>query len=148
MELIAKLFLTFAKIGLIGFGGGMAILPLIYQSAGSYHRSSFSHVHPGGGMRKISQQISGKQACTGGFCGYKTCSGWNDHGRLFNDRRNIAVFGEFFLLCRRRKLRRFSGSHKACSDRNGCGHVHRGKKIQSQRIDADSNNGCVRCILM
>ncbi|MBE6026965.1 MAG: chromate transporter, partial [Clostridiales bacterium] len=26
-----KLFLTFLKIGFVGFGGGMAILPLIYQ---------------------------------------------------------------------------------------------------------------------
>lgn len=32
MSLIISLFLTFAKIGLLGFGGGMAILPLIYQS--------------------------------------------------------------------------------------------------------------------
>ncbi|MBR5315287.1 MAG: chromate transporter [Firmicutes bacterium] len=28
-----KLFLTFAKIGLFGFGGGMAMLPMIYQDA-------------------------------------------------------------------------------------------------------------------
>lgn len=28
-----NLFLAFAKIGFIGFGGGLAILPLIYQSA-------------------------------------------------------------------------------------------------------------------
>lgn len=32
MNILLKLFLTFAKIGLIGFGGGMAILPLIYES--------------------------------------------------------------------------------------------------------------------
>lgn len=30
--MIGKLYLTFFKIGLLGFGGGMAILPLIYQS--------------------------------------------------------------------------------------------------------------------
>lgn len=30
--MIVKLYLTFFKIGLVGFGGGMAILPLIYQS--------------------------------------------------------------------------------------------------------------------
>ena len=28
-----RLFLAFAKIGFVGFGGGLAILPLIYQSA-------------------------------------------------------------------------------------------------------------------
>lgn len=28
-----KLFLSFAKIGIFGFGGGMAMLPMIYQSA-------------------------------------------------------------------------------------------------------------------
>ncbi|MBQ9961577.1 MAG: chromate transporter [Firmicutes bacterium] len=32
MQILIKLFFTFAKIGLIGFGGGMAILPLIYDS--------------------------------------------------------------------------------------------------------------------
>lgn len=31
MHVIIKLFLTFAKIGLVGFGGGLAILPLILQ---------------------------------------------------------------------------------------------------------------------
>ncbi|MBR5517002.1 MAG: chromate transporter [Firmicutes bacterium] len=31
MNVIIKLFLTFAKIGLVGFGGGLAILPLIFQ---------------------------------------------------------------------------------------------------------------------
>jgi chromate transporter len=31
MNTILKLFFTFAKIGLLGFGGGLAILPLIYQ---------------------------------------------------------------------------------------------------------------------
>ena len=37
MEILSKLFFTFAKIGLIGFGGGMAILPLIYQSLSLIH---------------------------------------------------------------------------------------------------------------
>ena len=31
MKTLVDLFLTFAKIGLVGFGGGAAILPLIYQ---------------------------------------------------------------------------------------------------------------------
>lgn len=31
-----KLFLVFAKIGLFGFGGGMAMLPMIYQGAESF----------------------------------------------------------------------------------------------------------------
>lgn len=31
MNILIRLFLTFAKIGLIGFGGGLAILPLILQ---------------------------------------------------------------------------------------------------------------------
>ena len=32
MNILISLFLTFAKIGALGFGGGMAILALIYQS--------------------------------------------------------------------------------------------------------------------
>ena len=32
MNILISLFLTFAKIGIVGFGGGMAILALIYQS--------------------------------------------------------------------------------------------------------------------
>lgn len=32
MTLLYKLFFSFAKIGLLGFGGGLAILPLIFQS--------------------------------------------------------------------------------------------------------------------
>ena len=35
-----KLFLVFAKIGLFGFGGGMAMLPMIYQSAASFNLMS------------------------------------------------------------------------------------------------------------
>ena len=31
-----KLFLVFAKIGLFGFGGGMAMLPMIYQGAETF----------------------------------------------------------------------------------------------------------------
>lgn len=41
MNVIIRLFLTFMKIGLIGFGGGLAILPLIYQSM-----ISFSNMDP------------------------------------------------------------------------------------------------------
>ena len=36
MNVVIKLFLTFAKIGLVGFGGGLAILPLIYQGMQKY----------------------------------------------------------------------------------------------------------------
>lgn len=32
MNVLVTLFLTFAKIGIVGFGGGMAIIALIYQS--------------------------------------------------------------------------------------------------------------------
>lgn len=35
-----KLFLVFAKIGLFGFGGGMAMLPMIYQSAEEFELMS------------------------------------------------------------------------------------------------------------
>ena len=34
--LLVKLFLTFLKIGFIGFGGGLAILPLIYQGVSNF----------------------------------------------------------------------------------------------------------------
>ncbi len=34
--ILLKLFVTFAKIGLVGFGGGLAILPLIYQGVSSF----------------------------------------------------------------------------------------------------------------
>lgn len=33
MMIYLKLFLSFAKIGIFGFGGGMAMLPMIFQSA-------------------------------------------------------------------------------------------------------------------
>ena len=33
---LAQLFVTFGKIGLFGFGGGLAILPLIYQGVQSF----------------------------------------------------------------------------------------------------------------
>ncbi len=36
MNVVISLFLTFAKIGLVGFGGGLAILPLIYQGMQSF----------------------------------------------------------------------------------------------------------------
>lgn len=35
-----KLFLSFAKIGVLGFGGGLAILPLIYQGVNEFHYMS------------------------------------------------------------------------------------------------------------
>lgn len=37
-----KLFLIFAKIGVFGFGGGMAMLPMIYQGAKSFGLMSAS----------------------------------------------------------------------------------------------------------
>lgn len=36
MTLIIQLFLTFFKIGFIGFGGGLAILPLVYQGISAF----------------------------------------------------------------------------------------------------------------
>lgn len=36
MTLILQLFLTFFKIGFIGFGGGLAILPLVYQGISQF----------------------------------------------------------------------------------------------------------------
>lgn len=36
MNILISLFLTFAKIGIVGFGGGMAILALIYQSMAQF----------------------------------------------------------------------------------------------------------------
>ena len=36
MMLIIKLFVTFAKVGAVGFGGGLAILPMIYQGVRSF----------------------------------------------------------------------------------------------------------------
>lgn len=36
MMIYVKLFLVFAKIGLFGFGGGMAMLPMIYQGAETF----------------------------------------------------------------------------------------------------------------
>ena len=40
MNTLLKLFFTFAGIGLIGFGGGMAILPLIYESVIAFESMS------------------------------------------------------------------------------------------------------------
>ncbi len=70
MELIAKLFLTFAKIGLIGFGGGMAILPLIYQSI-----SEFNTIEPEQftNLFAISQATPGPLAVNAAtFTGFET----------------------------------------------------------------------------
>ena len=70
MELIAKLFLTFAKIGLIGFGGGMAILPLIYQSV-----SEFNSIDPDefANLFAISQATPGPLAVNAAtFTGFET----------------------------------------------------------------------------
>ena len=70
MELIARLFLTFAKIGLIGFGGGMAILPLIYQSV-----SEFNTIDPDefANLFAISQATPGPLAVNAAtFTGFET----------------------------------------------------------------------------
>ena len=64
-----KLFLAFAKIGFIGFGGGLAILPLIYQSAlmfGEMSASEFANLFA------ISQATPGPIAINAAtFVGFK-----------------------------------------------------------------------------
>ena len=56
--LLAKLFLAFFKIGLFGFGGGLAIIQLIYDSIKEFanispeqfaNRVALAHVTPGPG---------------------------------------------------------------------------------------------------
>lgn len=65
-----KLFLTFFKIGLLGFGGGMAILPLIYQSV-----LTFSDMDPESfaNLFAISQATPGPIAVNAAtFVGFQT----------------------------------------------------------------------------
>ena len=68
--MILKLFFTFFKIGLLGFGGGMAILPLIYQSV-----LSFSDMEPEtfANLFAISQATPGPIAVNAAtFVGFQT----------------------------------------------------------------------------
>lgn len=70
MNLLIKLFLTFAKIGLIGFGGGLAILPLILQGMqefGTISPEEFAELFA------ISQATPGPIAVNAAtFAGFKT----------------------------------------------------------------------------
>ena len=67
--LYLRLFLAFAKIGFVGFGGGLAILPLIYQSAlmfGELSPSEFANLFA------ISQATPGPIAINAAtFVGFK-----------------------------------------------------------------------------
>ena len=64
-----RLFLTFLKIGFVGFGGGMAILPLIYQGVSKFvplSQSDFADLFG------ISQATPGPIAINAAtFVGYK-----------------------------------------------------------------------------
>ena len=70
MNIIIKLFLTFTKIGLVGFGGGLAILPLIYQEMqkfGTITPEEFAELFA------ISQATPGPMAVNAAtFAGYET----------------------------------------------------------------------------
>lgn len=70
MNVLFRLFLTFAKIGLIGFGGGLAILPLILQGMqtfGSITPEEFAELFA------ISQATPGPIAVNAAtFAGFKT----------------------------------------------------------------------------
>lgn len=70
MKVLLKLFLTFVKIGIIGFGGGLAILPLIYQGM-----SQFDSMNPEefAELFAISQATPGPMAVNAAtFSGFET----------------------------------------------------------------------------
>lgn len=70
MNILIRLFLTFAKIGLIGFGGGLAILPMILQGMqafGTINPEEFAELFA------ISQATPGPIAVNAAtFAGFKT----------------------------------------------------------------------------
>lgn len=70
MDILVRLFLTFAKIGVLGFGGGMAIIALIYQSMqgfGNIDPEEFSELFA------ISQATPGPLAVNAAtFSGFET----------------------------------------------------------------------------
>ena len=70
MNLLLSLFLTFAKIGVVGFGGGMAIIALIFQSMqqfGNMDADEFSELFA------ISQATPGPLAINAAtFSGFET----------------------------------------------------------------------------
>ena len=69
MTLIYKLFFSFAKIGLLGFGGGLAILPLIYQSVQTFSDMSSDEF---ANLFAISQATPGPMAVNAAtFVGFK-----------------------------------------------------------------------------
>jgi len=67
-----KLFLVFAKIGVFGFGGGMAMLPMIYQGAKDFQLMSHSEFSD---LVAISQVTPGPLAVNAAtYVGYN-CAG-------------------------------------------------------------------------
>ena len=73
MTVYLQLFFVFAKIGLFGFGGGMAMLPIIYQGAkefGLMSADEFSN------LVAISQVTPGPIFITATFIGYLVAGFW------------------------------------------------------------------------
>lgn len=69
-----KLFLAFAKIGLFGFGGGMAMLPMIYQSAETFNLMSAEEFSD---LVAISQVTPGPIAVNAAtYVGYNSAGVW------------------------------------------------------------------------
>ena len=70
---IWNLFFTFFKIGIIGFGGGMAILPMIYQSV-----LTFSDMAPEefANLFAISQATPGPIAVNAAILAGRRIAGW------------------------------------------------------------------------
>lgn len=69
MNMLFNLFFTFMKIGFVGFGGGMAIVPLIYQGVNSFTYMSQSEFAE---LFAISQSTPGPIAVnTATFVGYR-----------------------------------------------------------------------------
>jgi len=64
-----KLFLTFLKIGVVGFGGGLAILPLIYQGVNRFAYISEQEFANLFGISQATPGPIGINAAT--FVGYK-----------------------------------------------------------------------------
>lgn len=63
MSILIRLFLTFAKIGALGFGGGMAILALIYQSMQQFGNIDAAE------FAELFGHIPGYARSDGGQCG-------------------------------------------------------------------------------
>ena len=68
-----KLFLAFAKIGVFGFGGGMAMLPVIYQSAEQFNLMSADEFSDLVGISQVTPGPIAVNAAT--YVGYN-CAGF------------------------------------------------------------------------